>query len=100
MACHDHSAHLCLHLHRFVSSTGPDFVEVKRYVLCDDFGDTGWTWSGLGSFNLNRSMLKDSVREKRSQQDEKQVCPFGNFLIRSTSSLHLGLGGAVRRSVI
>src|SRR5882724_13283547 len=100
MAPDDHSTHLRLHLHGLVSCTGADLIQVKRHVLCNDFGDARWTRSGLSSFNFSGSVLINSVGDKPCQQDEKQVRPFGNSLIRSAGSLRFGPGRALGKAVI
>jgi hypothetical protein len=47
MAPDDYATHLRLHLHSFVGSACPDFIEVNRHIFCDDFGYGHRTHRGL-----------------------------------------------------
>src|SRR4030095_16063903 len=100
MAPDDHTTHLRRHLHSLVSCTCADLIQVKRHVLCDDFGDTCGTRNGLSSFNVNGVVLKNSVSDEPGQPDEKQVRPFWNSLVRSAGSLRFGPSGALGNAVI
>src|SRR5262245_4974064 len=99
MARDDHTTYLRLHLHGLVSCTGADLIQVKRHVLCDDFGNSRGAQRWL-NFSLGGSMLINSVSDKPCQQDEKQVSPFGNSLVRSTSAFRLDPRRWLRRAVI
>src|SRR5438876_10434869 len=85
-------AHLRLHLHCLVRGTCADLVEVKRYVFRDDFGYTRRTRRRLSSLTLAGPVLKDPIRDKRCQDDEKPVRPLGNALIDGTDAFHLTPG--------
>src|SRR5205814_7799194 len=100
MARDDHTSDLRLYLHGLVSCTGTDFIQVKRYILRDDFSDACRTRSGLSSFNFRGSVLINSVGDKPCQQDEQQIRPLGNCLIRSAGSLRFGPGGTLGKAVI
>src|SRR6266513_1350406 len=100
MAPDDHTTHLRRRLHGLVSCTCADLIQVKRHVLCDDFGDTRRTRSRLSSFNFSGSVLINSVGDKPCQQDEQQIRPFGNSLIRSAGSLRFGPARVLGKAVI
>src|SRR5262245_20539468 len=100
MSRDDHTAHLRLHLHGLVGCTGADLIQIKRYVLCNDFGDSRRTHRRLSSFTLSGTVLINSVGDEPCQQDEKQVRPFRDSLIRSAGSLCFGAGRALGNAVI
>src|SRR5262245_64730666 len=100
MARDDYTTYLRLYLHRLVSRTGADFVQIKRHVLCDNFGNSRGTQRWLSSFSLGGSVLINSVGDKPCQQDEKQVRPLRNSLMRSAGLLRFGPGRALWNAVI
>src|SRR6266513_5771011 len=100
MAPDDHTTHLRRRLHGLVSCTCADLIQVKRHVLRVYLGDTRRTRSGLSSFTFSGSVLINSVGDKPCQQDEQQIRPFGNSLIRSAGSLRFGPGRALGKAVI
>src|SRR5262245_49853375 len=100
MTSDDHTTHLRLHLHGLISCTRADLIQVKRHVLFDNFGNSRGTQRWLSSLCLGGSVLINSVGDKPCQQDEKQVSPFGNSLIRSADWLCLGHRRALWKAVI
>ena len=99
MACHNHAAHLRLHLHGFVRCAGANLIQIKRHILCDDPGDTRRTHWRLSRFHVRSPVLENPVRNEPSQQDKKQIRPLRNSLIRTTDMFslrpHRRLGYAV-----
>src|SRR5262249_8545326 len=93
-------AHLRLQLHGLVRCTCADLIQVKRHVLCNDFGDTRRTRRRLSSLNLAGPVLKNPVSDKPCQKDEKQVRPFGNPLAGSTGAFRLRPRRRLGRAVI
>ena len=86
----DLPAHLRLHLHSFVRSAGPNFIEVKWHVLCNDFRDKNRSHWWLSRFGLANSVLQDPIHDKGGQHDEEQIRPAGN-MVRATRAFQFHL---------
>src|SRR4029453_1293856 len=100
MALDDLAGYLRLHLHGLVRCTCPDLIQVNWHILCDGFGYSRGGRGRLSGFNFGGPVLKDPVSDKRGQNDEKQVRPLRNPLIRSAGAFHLRAPRALGRAVI
>src|SRR5439155_748966 len=89
-----------LHLHSLVRCTCADLIQVNWHILCNGFGYSHGARRRLSRFNFGGPVLKDPIRDKRCQNDEKQVRPPRNPLIRRAGVFHLGGSRALGRAVI